>query len=94
MSVFHRTSRYLLHGTVVQATDRKGRLVSCVTPARIPPAPNLGLHRRRDGQRLDHLAEQYLADATAFWRIASHNDAMTVEQIAQSPLVAIPMKGA
>ena len=94
MSVFHRTSRYLLYGEVVQAVDRKGRVVSCVTPVRIPPAPELGVHRRRDGQRLDHVAERYLADATAFWRIAAHNDAMSVEQLAETPLLAIPVKGA
>ena len=80
MSVFQRTSRYLLYGTIVQATDRNGRVVSCVNPVRIPLAPNLGIHRRRDGQRLDHIAERYLADATAFWRIANHNDAMTVSR--------------
>jgi hypothetical protein len=94
MSVFQRTSRYLLYGDIVQAVDRHGRVVSCVTPVRIPPAPNLGIHRRRDGQRLDHIAERYLADATAFWRIASHNDAMSVEQVADTPLLAIPVKGA
>jgi hypothetical protein len=94
MSVFHATSRYLLYGDIVQAVDRKGRIVSCVTPVRIPPAANLGIHRRRDGQRLDHISERYLADATAFWRIAAHNDAMTVEQLADTPLLAIPVKGA
>jgi hypothetical protein len=93
MSVFHRSSRYLLYAQVIQATDRQGRVVSCVTPVRIPEAAPLGTHRRRDGQRLDHIAEHYLADATAFWRIAHHNDAMSVEQIAETPLVAIPVKG-
>jgi len=94
MSVFHRNSRYVLYASITQATDRKGRAVPCVTPARIPDAPNLGTHRRRDGQRLDHISERYLADATAFWRIAHHNDAMTVEQAAETPLLAIPLKGA
>lgn len=94
MSVFHRSSRYLLFAGVTQGLDRKGRLVPCVTPARIPEVPQLGLHRRREGQRLDHLSERYLADATAFWRIAHHNDAMTVEQVAETPLLAIPVKGA
>lgn len=94
MSVFHSTSRYIAHAKMGQAVDRKGRTVPCVLPARIPPAAHLGIHRRREGQRLDHIAEHYLADATAFWRIASHNDAMTVEQTAETPLVAIPVKGA
>ncbi|WP_404337163.1 hypothetical protein AB2M62_01390 [Sphingomonas sp. MMS12-HWE2-04] len=94
MSVFEANSRYLLYANVTQGIDRKGRTVACVTPARIPNAPNLGIHRRRDGQRLDHIAERYLANATGFWRIAHHNGAMTVEQIADAPLVAIPVKGA
>jgi hypothetical protein len=94
MAVFGPTSRYVLHASVTQAIDRKGRLVACVTPARIPPAANLGIHRRHDGQRLDHLAERYLGDPTAFWRIARHNDAMTVEQVAGQPLIAIPVRGA
>lgn len=94
MSVFHRTSRYLLHAQLITAVDRTGRVVACVTPAAIPAAARLGLHRRRDGQRADHLAERYLGDATAFWRIADHNDAMTLEQIADAPFVAIPVKGA
>lgn len=94
MSVFTRTSRYVLFSQMAQATDRKGRQVACVLPARIPPAPNLGLHRRHDGQRLDHLADRYLGDPTAFWRIAAHNDAMTVEQVAEQPFIAIPVRGA
>lgn len=94
MSVFGPTSRYVLHSAVTQATDRKGRVVACVLPARIPLAANLGIHRRIEGQRLDHLAERYLSDPTAFWRIARHNDAMTVDQLADTPLVAIPVRGA
>lgn len=94
MSVFGPTSRYVLHSAVTEATDRRGRLVACVLPARIPPAANLGIHRRHDGQRLDHLAERYLSDPTAFWRIARHNDAMTVEQVAEQPFITVPVRGA
>ena len=94
MSVFGRTSRYVLFAGMAQATDRKGRLVACVLPARVPTVPNLGLHRRHDGQRLDHIADRYLADPTAFWRIAAHTDAMTVDQVADQPFIAIPVRGA
>lgn len=94
MSVFERTSRYVLYASISTAVDRRGREVSCVLPATIPPAARLGVHRRHDEQRIDHLAERYLADAAAFWRIASHNGAMTLEQVANAPLVAIPVKGA
>jgi hypothetical protein len=94
MSVFDASSRYVLFAGLSTAPDRKGRSVPCVLPARIPPMANLGLHRRREGQRLDHLADRYLGEPTAFWRIAAHNDAMTVEQVADSGLVAIPVRGA
>lgn len=94
MAVFGPTSRYVLHSGLTQATDRKGRTVACVLPARLPQVANLGIHRRLDGQRLDHLAERYLGDPTAFWRIARHNDAMTVDQVADTPLIAIPVRGA
>jgi hypothetical protein len=94
MSVFSATSRYLAFSTISEATDRRGRRVACVLPARLPQAANLGLHRLQEGQRLDHLADRYLGDPTAFWRIARHNDAMTVEQVAEQPLIAIPVRGA
>jgi hypothetical protein len=94
MSLFGPTSRYVLHSGVTQAIDRRGRVVACVLPARIPQVANLGIHRRLDGQRLDHLAERYLSDPTAFWRIARHNDAMTVDQLADAALIAIPVRGA
>jgi hypothetical protein len=93
MSVFDATSRYVLFAGLTTATDRKGRVVPCVLPARVPPESNLGIHRRREGQRLDHLANRYMGDPTAFWRIAAHNEAMTVEQIAETDLVPIPVRG-
>ena len=37
--------------------------VACLTPARVPPQSELGRHRLREGQRLDHLADHYLEDA-------------------------------
>ena len=94
MSVFSNTSRYVTYSTIVSAVDRRGRTVACLTPARIPPGAELGKHRLKEGQRLDHLAFHYLADATAYWRIAALNDAMTTEQIAEVEFVAIPVKGA
>jgi hypothetical protein len=93
MSIFHSTSRYLRFSTVTTAVDRRGRAVACVTPAAIPLQAELGRHRRHQEQRLDHLAEHYLADATAFWRIAALNGAMTADEIAEAELISIPVKG-
>ncbi len=93
MSIFDRNSRYVKYAQTTKATDRRGRLVSCVTPAEIPSQPELGRHRLRQGQRLDHLANHYLNDPAGFWRVAEINDAMTVESALDTPLIRIPAKG-
>jgi hypothetical protein len=55
------------------------------------PAAVLGYHRRTQGQRLDHLAARYLADATAFWRLCDANAAMVPDALAARDLVGIPI---
>jgi hypothetical protein len=93
MSVFDAKSRYVKHAAVALATDRRGRIVSHVTPAEVPAQTELGRHRLRQGQRLDHLAAHYLEDPAGFWRIAELNDAMTAESALDTALVGIPTKG-
>ena len=93
MSVFDPKSRYVRHARHTQAVDRRGRVVACVTPAAPPIEPELGLHRLRQGQRLDHLANHYLGDPAGFWRVALANDGMTVEATLARPLVKIPRRG-
>lgn len=92
MSVFDERSRYLKFSHAHEAVDARGRPVSWVTPARIPPQRLLGEHRRRDGHRLDRLAGHYLDDPTGFWRIAAINDAMTADAIADLSRVRIPVR--
>ena len=70
MAVFDDKSRYVRFASVYAATDRRGRQVQALTPAFVPPQNKLGEHLRRDGQRLDHLANFYLGDPNGFWRIA------------------------
>lgn len=93
MSVFDAKSRYVSFARVVRATDRRGRTVACLTPAALPLQAELGRHKLRQGQRLDHLAAHYLDDPTGFWRIAELNDAMTAESALDTALVGIPRKG-
>lgn len=92
MSVFDSKSRYVLHARQTEAVDRRGRRVACVTPAEPPTEPELGLHRLREGQRLDHLADHYLSDPGAFWRIGQLNDGMTVEAALARALIRIPRR--
>lgn len=93
MSIFSQSSRYLRYAAATTGVDRRGRIVACVTPARVPPQTELGKHRRHEEQRIDHLAEHYLGDATQYWRIAEVNHALTADQIAEAEFVSIPVKG-
>lgn len=72
--------------------DRRGRAVTVVG---VPPhvdVPIAGWHVRREGQRPDHLAFQYLDDGAGFWRIAEANDAMQAEWLSELPEIGIPVK--
>jgi hypothetical protein len=87
--VFESSSRYYNLETYV-VTDHRGRPVA-VVPVPAPPGdPLLGIHVRREGERLDHLAARYLADPTGFWRIAEMNGVMVVEALSEVTEVAIP----
>lgn len=92
MAIFDKKSRYVLHATTYLTTDRRGRSVSALTPAEKPAQVHLGDHRRRDGQRLDHLANFYLGDPYGFWRVAEHNDAMLPDAIAELDSLRIPRR--
>ncbi len=92
MSVFDPKSRYVKHSKVSHATDRRGRQVAYVIPALVPPQTEMGQHRLRQGQRLDHLASHYLNNPAGFWRVAEINDAMTAEAALNIALVRIPTK--
>lgn len=92
MATFDRKSRYVLYATTYVTTDRRGRQVTALTPAERPAQVHLGDHRRKEGQRLDHLANFYLQDPFGFWRIAEHNDAVLPDALAAADLVRIPRK--
>jgi len=57
-----------------------------------PVQAPLGLHRRVQGQRLDHLAFHYLDDPAGFWRICELADAMLPDALAEVRDVPIPAK--
>jgi len=87
--MFFPGSRYA--GQTTYPTARAdGTIVQAV---RIPlpgPAAVQGYHRRLAGQRLDHIANRFLADATAFWRLCDANNAVLPETLANGDLVGIP----
>jgi hypothetical protein len=90
MAVFDVNSRYVKHAVIYEVTDRRGRTVAALTVADGPVQTLLGEHRRREGQRLDHLANFYLQDPNGFWRIAELNDAMLPDALAEVDSVKIP----
>ncbi len=89
---FAENSRYA-HVKPYEVTDHRGRRVR-VVPVPAPPADvPLGIHLRKQGQRLDHLAFKYLRDAEAWWRICEINDVMLPEALSEVQEIVIPQKG-
>jgi hypothetical protein len=89
MAIFDPNSRYT-ESTLYRVLDRRGRRVVALA---VPPAPEaieLGLHQRRQGQRLDQLANFYLDDPNGFWRIAELNQVMLPDALAEAGQIRIP----
>jgi hypothetical protein len=90
MAIFEAKSRYVKNASIYEVTDRRGRSVAALTVANKPVQTLLGEHLRKEGQRLDHLANFYLQDPNAFWRICELNDAMLPDALAEADIVKIP----
>ncbi len=83
-------SRYEKTGTFV-LTRSEGTMIQSL---RLPlPGPALvqGYYRRSDGQRLDLIANAFLKDATAFWRLCDANNAVVPDSLAARDLTGIPL---
>jgi hypothetical protein len=75
-----------------EAKDRRERKVMVIPVPDIPNQAPLGRHLLQQGQRLDHLAKQYLNDPTGYWRICEMNGVMKVEELTESHEIVIPVK--
>ncbi len=83
-------SRYEKSGAFV-LTRPDGTMIQSL---RLPlPGPALvqGYYRRADGQRLDLIANAFLKDATAFWRLCDANNAVVPDSLAARDLTGIPL---
>jgi hypothetical protein len=89
--MFDPNSRYYNQPTLI-VIDRRGRIVSAVPAPDKPAQLLLGLHRRVQGQRLDHLAFHYLNDAAGYWRICELADVMLPDALAEARDIPIPAK--
>lgn len=90
MAIFDEKSRYVKNATTCEAKDWRGRTVVALSVAERPVQTQLGEHLRKQGQRLDHLANFYLQDPNGFWRICELNDAMLPDSLAEVDILRIP----
>lgn len=91
MALFDPDSRYVKYARLLAAKDRRGRDVVALTPAEVPDQGVLGEHLKKDYQRLDHLANHYLNDPAGFWRLASANNALLPDALAEVSRIVIPI---
>jgi hypothetical protein len=87
--MFDDKSRYLKVPTY-QVPDHLGRTVTVVGVPGAPMQTTLGIHLRRQGQRLDHLSAKYLQDPAGAWRICELSDVMHPQAIAEDLEIPIP----
>jgi hypothetical protein len=83
-------SRYERTGSYV-VTRPDGTQVAVLNLPLPGPALVRGFHRRLEGQRLDLIANAFLTDATAFWRLCDANNAVIPDALAAHSLVGIPL---
>jgi hypothetical protein len=87
--MFTATSRYARAGTVTVTTARGETVMAIRLPVRQRP-PAGAVHPRTEGQRLDHIASHYLADATVFWQLCDASDAVAPDALAARDDVEVP----
>jgi hypothetical protein len=83
-------SRYANSGVFTLARPGAPSVQTLRLPLPGPPL-NQGYYRRQSGQRLDLIANAFLTDATAFWRMCDANNALVPDALAASDLIGIPL---
>lgn len=89
--MFEKESRYAGSKTYFVQDARDRRVVVVEPPEHLTQSLR-GVHLRKQGQRIDHLAYHYLRMPTGFWRIAEMNRVMLAETLTEAPEIAIPKK--
>lgn len=89
--MFDTKSRYAALPTY-PVQDSRGRVVQVVPAAEAPEQALIGFHRRRQGERIDHLSAAYLGDPAGFWRICEKADVMLPEALSEAHDIPIPAK--
>ncbi|MDB4927880.1 MAG: hypothetical protein JWM10_364 [Myxococcaceae bacterium] len=73
--MINRKSRYAKTPTFT-ATDATGAELTLLALREPPAVAGVFFHTPEAGERLDHLANRYYRDPTAFWRICDGSDVM------------------
>lgn len=89
--MFEPPSRYLGADTYL-VPDHRGRTVVVVAVPDAPAQALAGVHVRREGERVDHLAARYLGNAVLWWRIAERNDVMLPSALTEAREIEIPTR--
>jgi hypothetical protein len=90
--MFFPGSRYQNQATYTSLLPN-GTAVSVVKLPLPSTAPLIGFHRKLQSERLDLVANHYLGDATAAWRLCDANNAIVPDALAIHPLIGVPGKG-
>ncbi|MGC4067377.1 MAG: hypothetical protein QM784_22580 [Polyangiaceae bacterium] len=91
MALFDPKSRYADPPvSPYPAVDVRGRTVSALPVPEQPREVPIGKHAKKEGQTLDQLANAYLADPHAYWRIAEVNDVMHPDALDEAEIIYIP----
>ena len=91
MAVFHRNSRYVKPPLEpFSVVDRRGREVKALPMIEPPIQTSVGEYVKKQGQRLDHLANSFLADPYGYWRIAELNGVLLPDVLEEAERLAIP----
>ena len=91
MAVFDKKSRYVKPAlepyTVI---DRRGREVKALPMIEPPRERSIGEYIRKQGQRLDHLANSFVADPNGYWRIAEVNGVLLPDALEEEERIKVP----
>jgi hypothetical protein len=91
MAVFDRKSRYVKPPPETYiVVDRRGREVKALPMIEPPRERSVGYYVKKQGQRLDHLANSFLADPFGYWRIAEVNGALLPDALEEVERLKIP----
>ena len=89
--MFVPKSRYFGLETYV-VLDNRGRQVSVVSVPLPLNQTTLGLHLLKQGERLDHLAQNYLDNPAGYWLICELNEVMLAEALTEQRTISIPVR--